>query len=300
MFTAVMMAQVSAAVVAHSSPPPTAVVSRADTRWEVEYSLPKRAKAWVFPISAPKLSDREAWRPGAWHVLNPGARIERRGAYDVLVPTKGRYVPSKVRIVFTPTSATLDREYDPAVAFSNGSVAIYSDQFDLVATSDAREVAAKEAGLPAEELGGPHLAVRFHDAAGPVFVQGTRRSDPVLTGAATYVVFGAGKVEKIGDVAILADPALPPWIKAEVSTFTLGVASTYEAHLGARDIAGLPLLLMAWRGATPGKVVNDGGVRAGEILLNFEGEGLLERNGRAERRTRWFVAHEMAHFWLGS
>ncbi|KQN08779.1 hypothetical protein ASE79_12745 [Sphingomonas sp. Leaf28] len=57
---------------------------------------------------------------------------------------------------------------------------------------------------------------------------------------------------------------------------------------------------MGWRGATPGKLINDGGVRPGEIVLNFEGEGLLERNERAERRTRWFIAHEMAHFWLGS
>jgi hypothetical protein len=297
---AAIAAQVAAAEIKDRSHVATAVVSRASTRWQVEYTLRQKARAWMFPVSAPKLTDHQPWRQGAWQVVTPGARIERQGAYDVLVPTNGRYVPRTVRIVFTPTSATLDREYDPAVTFSTGAVAIYSDQFDLVPTSRPGMVATREAGLSIEDLGGRHLPVRFSDARGPVFVQGRRRTDPVLTGAATYVVFGADEVEEIGGVAMLADPALPGWLKTDIAAFAPKVASTYAARLGERDDPAPPLLLMGWRGATSGKVVNDGGVRPGEILLNFEGEGLLERNARAERRTRWFIAHETAHFWLGS
>jgi hypothetical protein len=277
-----------------------AVVSRVGSRWQVDYRLPRNAEAWIFPVSAPTLADHKPWRVAAWQAETPGARIERRGAYDVLVPTRGRYVPRTVRVTFKPTSATLDREYDPAVVFSNGSVALYSDQFDLVPATNPDTVATKQDGLSVEDLGGKHLSVRFHDAAGPVFVSGRRQVDPVLEGAATYVVFGAGEVEQVGGVAMIADPALPVWLKTDIAAFAPQVATTYAARLGSRDDPSLPLLLMGWRGATPGKVVNDGGVRPGEILLNFAGDGLLDRNERAARRTRWFIAHEMAHFWLGT
>lgn len=299
-----LLTMVIAAQVAASNPrasePPSADVTHKGSIWQIDYTLPHDALAWVFPVSAPKLMDHRPWRPGAWQVVTPGVRIERHGAYDILVASDGRSMPRKVRITFTPTSATLEREYDPAIAFSNGATALYSDQFDLAPIDDPATVDTKEAGLSVQDFGGRSAPVHFHDDAGPVFVQGKRQNDPILTGAATYVVFGAGEVQTIGGVAMLADPALPTWLKSDASQFAPRAASTYAARLGARSDPRLPLLIMGCRGATPGKVVNDGGVRPGEIVLNFEGEGLLERNERAARRTRWFIAHEMAHFWLGS
>lgn len=297
---AAIAAQAATAKIEYRPQPAQATVSRVGSRWRIEYSLNRKAEAWVFPVSAPTLADHAPWRPRSWRVKTAGARIERRGAYDVLVPTSGRYVPRTVRVEFTPTNMTLDREYDPAVMFSNGSVALYSDQFDVVPTGNPTEIAGKRSGLSVEELGGEHLPVRFHDDAGAVFVLGKKHVDPVLTGAETYVIFGAGDIEKRGDVAVLADPALPEWLKTEMSELAPQVAAAYAARLGNRNDPSLPLLLMGWRGPTPGKVINDGGVRPGLILLNFEGEGLLDRNQRAARRTRWFIAHEMAHFWLGT
>jgi hypothetical protein len=295
-----MLAQAATSSRAAPIPPATAVVTRDGDTWRVEYRLNRRSGAWIFPVSQPVAATRTPWREGAWRVETPGVRIERHGAYDVLVAARNGQVPSRVRIAFTPTNATLDREYDPAVRFGNGATAIYSDQFDVVPTADGKDVDRREAGLSVDDLGGEHVPVRFHDVAGPVFVQGRRQHDPVLTGGETYVVFGAGTIEERGGVAMLADPALPAWLKDDVARFAPQVAATYAARLGDRTDRRLPLLLMAWRGPTPGKVVNDGGVRPGQILFNFEGEGLLERNTRAARRTRWFIAHEMAHFWLGT
>lgn len=278
----------------------TAVVRRSAAGWEVTYRFRTTARGWVFPVSAPVRADHALWRPAAWRVLTPGVRIERHGAYDVLVPTRGRHVPATVRIAFAPTVATLDREYDPAIAFGTGAVALYTDQFDVapVKAPAALDHAAPEQTL--EALGGAPLPVKFHDEAGPVFVAGRRQADPVLTGAHGYVVFGAAEVETVGGVAMIADPALPAWLKADIAAFAPEVTAHYAARLGTRSDAALPLLMLAWRGATPGKVVNDGGVRPGQLLLNFEGEGLLDRNPRAARRTRWFLAHELAHFWLGT
>jgi hypothetical protein len=296
----VIAAQVAAVKTENVSDQASALVTHAGKVWQVEYILPRKASAWVFPVSQPKLADHKPWRQGTWQVVTPGVSIERRGAYDVLLAAKGRYVPPQVKIAFTPTNATLDREYDPAVTFSTGAVALYSDQFDLAAVDDPATIAAKDAGLSIEDFDAKHLPIRFDDEGAPVFVQGRRQINPLLTGAATYVVFGAGEVQTLGGVAMLADPALPAWLKTDISQFAPRVASDYAARLGSRNDPSLPLLLMGWRGATPGKVINDGGVRPGEILLNFEGEGLLDRNERAVRRTRWFIGHEMAHFWLGS
>lgn len=279
---------------------PVASVSRNGSRWTVNYTLQVDANGWVFPVSAPTLAAQKSWRDGNWNVLTKGVRIERRGAYDALVSVSGHKVPRHVRMSFTPTNATLDREYDPALGFTNGSVALYSDQFDLVPVEDVSTIATREAGLSIADFGGSAAAVRFHDSAGPVFVSGKRLIDPVLRGAATYVVFGAATVQDVGGVAMLADPALPAWLKTDLATFVPSFASAYAAQLGRREDEGLPLLLVGWRGPTPRKVVNDGGVRRGEIILNFEGEGLLDRNEKAAQRTRWFVAHELAHFWLGS
>lgn len=282
------------------TPPATASVTRDGSTWRVEYRLNRKSAAWLFPVSQPLSANHRSWREGTWRVETSGVRIERLGAYDVLVPTKGALVPSTVRITFTPTSATLDREYDPAVSFSDGATALYSDQFDVIPVDDVSLVGQKEAGLSVGNLGGVHTAIRFHDAGGPVFVQGQRQCDPILTGGETYVVFGTSKIETRGGVAMLADPALPEWLKVDVAAFAPQVAEAYAVRLGSRADARLPLLLMGWRGPTPGKVINDGGVRPGQILFNFEGEGLLERNERAARRTRWFIAHELAHFWLGT
>ncbi|TPG12120.1 hypothetical protein [Sphingomonas oligophenolica] len=293
-------AQVSAIGARQPPLPATATVTRARDKWQIEYRLTKKSSAWVFPVSQPRQADHNPWREEEWRVVTPGVRIERRGAYDVLVSTGDASVPLKIRIAFTPTSATLDREYDPAVTFSNGATALYSDQFDVVPIADLDAIGLKQAGLSVEELGGTHTPVRFHDAKGPVFVQGYRQRNPILTGAETYVVFGTSKIEERNGLAMLADPALPEWLKAEVAGFAPQVAATYAARLGRRTDPSLPLLLMGWRGPTAGKVINDGGVRPGQILFNFEGEGLIEPNERAARRTRWFIAHEMAHFWLGT
>lgn len=298
--TIALLTQAAPAIVKAPPEPAAATVTRNGDRWSVEYRLGSKNSAWVFPVSQPLAADHEPWRAGTWHVLTPGVRIERRGAYDVLVPTTGSYVPSKVKIAFTPTNATLDREYDPAIAFSNGATALYSDQFDVVPADDPETIGRKEAGLSVEDLGGTHTAVRFRDAAGPVFVQGRRQSGAVLTGAETYVVFGTGEIEERAGVAMLVDPALPEWLKVDVADFAPAVAQAYASRLGDRADPRLPLLLLGWRGPTPGKVVNDGGVRPGQIVFNFAGEGLLDRNPRAAQRTRWFIAHEMAHFWLGT
>jgi hypothetical protein len=114
------------------------------------------------------------------------------------------------------------------------------------------------------------------------------------------VIFGAARITERENVATLSHPDLPAWLRSELLSLTPAIAASYAERLGPKIEQGRPLLLLAWRGATPGKVIADGGVRPGQILMNFEGEGLLEPNAKAQERAQWFIAHELSHFWLGS
>lgn len=275
-------------------------VSRDGESWIATYVLNADAENWVFPVSAVTFAGDQPWRPKQWQVLTRDLELKRTGNYDVLRSTNGRPVPRKVRIAITPTSGSLRREYDPAVVLGDGAVALYSEQFDIAPAPTRDRVAAWSSEMSVTDMGGTHARTTFHDRAGPVFVQGRRQADPVLSGAETYVIFGAARITERGDVATLAHPDLPAWLNTELLSLTPAIATRYAERLGPKIEHGRPLLLLAWRGATPGKVVADGGVRTGQVLMTFEGEGLLEPNPKAQVRARWFIAHELSHFWLGS
>ena len=139
MLTLVIALLAQAAITKAPSKPALAIVTRSRNEWQLEYRLNRKSGAWLFPVSQPVSATQKPWRERAWRVVTPGARIERHGSYDVLVPTNGTFVPLRVRIAFTPTNATLDREYDPAIVFSNGATALYSDQFDVVQRRSERD-----------------------------------------------------------------------------------------------------------------------------------------------------------------
>ena len=276
-------------------------VSREGESWIVSYVLNADAERWVFPVSAVTFANDQPWRPKQWRMLTPNLELRRDGNYDVLRSTNGRSVPRKVRIAVTPTSGSLRREYDPAILLGDGAVALYSEQFDIAPAPTQARVAAWSPEMSVTDMDGAHARTTFHDRAGPVFVQGRRQVDPVLSGAETYVVFGAARITDRGSreragVATLAHVDLPSWLNTELLELTPAIAARYADRLGPKIETGRPLLLLAWRGATPGKVIADGGVRPGQILMTFEGEGLLEPNAKAQARAQWFIAHEISTF----
>src|SRR5688500_5138373 len=107
-----------------------AEVVRDGEAWTVDFRFDRSVPAWLFAHSAVRRDDNRPWRPGSWTVETPGVRIERRGRHDVLFAESGD-VPRHVRVRFTPVSADLIAEYDPALIFSDGSVALWSGHFHL-------------------------------------------------------------------------------------------------------------------------------------------------------------------------
>jgi len=280
------------------SGPATVRVLRDGDLWTADYVLDRDASAWLFTDSALARADNQPWRPRAFTVETPGVRIERRGWHDVLLAEGGAPVPRRVRIRFEPFSGNLLAAYDPALTFTDGSVALYSDQFDIRPLANAADADALPMDLNGVELDGEVVRALFRDQAGPVLMNGERRAEAERPEAPTYVLFGDVAVNETAHLAAVFDPALPAWIETELSAFTPRVMSHYADRLGAGQSAR-PTLMVSWAGPTPSLLSMGGSVLPGLVIMTFEGVGVLEPTPEVRAGARWFIAHEGAHFWLG-
>lgn len=285
------------------SPPPEATVSarveRAADGFVVRLNLDRDAPVWAFSRSALARETRRPWRPEQWRVVTPGVTLSRAGDYDVLSAVGGGSVPRGVEIVMRPVSVDLEADYDPALTFSDGTVAFYSEQFNLIPLSSLDAARDLPRDLNGVELEGGPTHVTWRDTAGPVLFQGRRLDEAAASDANTYVLFGPGEVVEGQGVTTVIDPGLPAWLGQELSAFTPRVMAYYRQRLGPAGVEA-PTLFVAWTGPREGVTSMGGSVLPGLIVMSFEGAGVLRPSPPVLQRARWFIGHEAAHFWLGS
>ncbi|MBA4806733.1 hypothetical protein [Brevundimonas sp.] len=274
-------------------------VERDGDRWTADYRLDRDAPAWAFFRSALLRESRQPWRPSWWRVEIPGVVLERIGDYDVLRSTDGGPVPRRIRIVMTPRAGDLEAEYDPALMFSDGTVALFSGQFDVFPLESAAAARAFPRDLNGVDVPGGPALVTWRDRSGPVLFKGERRPEVTALDAQTYVLFGDATTRQGNGVTTVIDPGLPRWLGDELAGFTPRVMTYYADRLG-RAPGEPPTLMVSWTGPTKSLSSMGGSVLPGLISMNFEGEGVLDPDVQALSRARWFIGHEAAHFWLGS
>lgn len=285
----------------HPAPPPRTVsaeVVRNGDIWTAEFRFTIAAPVWLFTHSSVTREGNRPWRPGSWTVLTPGVRIERRGRHDVLYAVSGN-VPPKVRVRFTPVSSDLIAEYDPALIFSDGSVALWSGHFHLVPMESLAPVEALSVDLSGRQFRGTGSQVTFRDRHGQVLHQGQRYDGATLIGGELYVLFGPLRPSTSEGIATVIDPALPAWLKRELTISTPAIVRRLTDMLGPHGGAA-PTLLVSWRGPTPGLTSMGGSTLPGQIGMTFQGIGVVAENPGVRDNARWFIAHEAAHFWLGN
>ena len=281
--------------------PPASVaanVVRDGNVWTAEFRFAERSPAWLFSHSSVTREGNRPWRPGSWTVLTPGVHIERRGRHDVLYAARGN-VPAVVRVRFTPVSSDLVAEYDPALIFSDGSVALWSGHFHLVPMASVRAVEALPVDLNGQSFRGNGSQVTFTDRGGQVLHFGRRFDSATLINGKLYVLFGPLEVATSEDIATVIDPALPAWLRRELTATTPAIVRRLTDMLGPHRGAP-PTLLVSWRGPTPGLVSMGGSTLPGQVGMTFEGIGVVAENLGLLHDARWFIAHETAHFWLGN
>lgn len=278
--------------------PVTLTVTRDGERWTAEYVFARPAPAWAYAHSALVEGSRAPWRPQSWTVETPGVRLERRGAYDVLAAADGAPL-ERVRIAFTPFARGLEADYDPALVFTDGAVALFTGQFELIplASSAAAEDLPADLNGAAVEVISP--AGVYRDAGGRVRLGDQAGETVAWSAGSAYVLFGAADVREGEAFRSLVDPGLPGWIGEELSAFAPRLLSFYADRLGP-PAGDRPMVLVSWAGPTAGMRSMGGSVLTGVVTMRFEGEGVLQPDAAALGSARWFIAHEGAHFWLGT
>ncbi|WP_292028796.1 hypothetical protein [Brevundimonas sp. UBA2416] len=276
---------------------PAVTVTRDGDAWTAAYELDRDAPVWAFFRSALIQESRRSWRAAQWRVLTPGVVLERAGNYDILRTVDGGALPRSVRIAFTPRSENLEADYS-VLAFTDGSVALPSGQFDVFPLASVGEAEAAPLDLNGYPLATGPAEVTWRDRAGPILFRGQRASEATAVQAETYVLFGEADMVESERLVTVIDPQLPPWISGATEDFAPRVADVYAARLGPGQ-TDRPTIMVSWAGPTSGMTSMGGSVLPGLIVMRFEGSGVVEPTARVLGAARWFIGHESAHFWLG-
>ncbi|HEY5710422.1 MAG TPA: hypothetical protein VIT38_00885 [Allosphingosinicella sp.] len=275
-------------------------VTHDGARWTADFAFRARSRAWLLLRSPVARIGEQPWRPRSWTIETPGVRLERRGHWDVLTTSDGRPVPANVRIRFTPFSGDVLGDYDPALVFTDGSVALYSGQFTATPIGSAATAARLPGDLNEANLPETRTRIVFRDSAGPVMLAGRRQPAATVEGSddGTYVLFGPIRPIVSESMAAVIDPQLPAWIRTSLGRSVPDILGRYAAALGPAP-GPKPMVMVSWAGPTPGMTSMGGSVLDGLIVMAYEGSGVLEENARSRGSGLWFIAHESAHFWLG-
>lgn len=265
--------------------------------WTVEYKLDAASPVWAFARSDVPRVKRQSWRIGTVEVLTPGVSLRRVGHYDVLVADQGN-MPQRVRLKFRPFTDDIETNYDAALAFTDGSVALYSQQFKLVPMRSLAEAGAAPLDVGELPIAAHPTNVSFRDKSGPVLARG-KRLDRFTTGdEEAYVLFGKAEPNIGPALTTIIDAGLPEWLRGYIVRDMPRLLAGYAEMLGPPP-TGQPMLMASWSGATEGVTSMGGSVLPGTVVMTFEGEGVLKESPAVRDSVRWFVAHESAHFWLG-
>ena len=207
-------------------------------------------------------------------------------------------MPREVPLSLTPASAAVLAAYDPALVFSDGSVAMFSGQFDvfpLPSIEAARDLPEDMNGL---DLNAEATRVTWRDTQGPVLFRGRRVDVATSADAQTYVLFGEAGLEEHPTLATVVDSEIPQWVRDAMTAYAPRITAFYAERLGDAPLARATIMA-SWKGPTPGVTSMGGSVLPGLIVASFEGEKPVQRTEPLVDMARWFIGHEGAHFWLG-
>ncbi|WP_265528576.1 M1 aminopeptidase family protein [Sphingomicrobium marinum] len=256
------------------------------------------APLWIFHRSAVTREGNEDWRQLSWTVRTRGVRLTRIGNHAALVPTAGR-MPQTVEIFVRPFAQDLLADYTPAVTFTDGTLAMFSDHFTMRPAPSVEAVAALGASfnsLPDYRGGNPRVVFR---SGGTTMRHDGERIARKHFDTPAYVTYGNAAPRISNEISALVDPGLPQWLREQLLAEVPGLLDLYAQKLGPHK-GGRPELIAAWEGPTPNLVSFGGSVMDETIILQIEGDRLIAPSRQAFGFVRQFIAHEAAHFWLGS
>ena len=273
-------------------------IERSGDQWTADFTFKVGSPVWVFPRSALARVEKRPWRELSWTVETPGVKLKRLGFYDALVATGGN-VPRKVRVRFMPYARDILADYDPALAFTDGSVALFTEHYNAIPVASEDRAAKLPSDLNGVELpNGEPASITFRDRPGDVLFEGRRHKQLTMAEGNGYVLFGKASVASGPAIATILDPQLPAWIAAKLNSFTPALLDFYGSRLGPRS-GSKPTVIVSWAGPTPNLRSLGGSVLPNLIIMRLEGDSVIAPNKQVDDDAHWFIAHESAHFWAG-
>jgi hypothetical protein len=234
------------------------------------------------------------YRTASYTPLSGSARLERLGGLDTILFTDAA---TDASFAIKPYSENIRAAYTPFIPFSDGGVAVYTGQFELLAAADAAAVAALDGRL-SNWTGEQHAIPLTLKSDRAMLIDGERKTgalDLVADGGGKYVYLGDGNIVEGENFVGVIDPGLPSWIRDDFDE-TLGVIFT---ALKARYGYGLPdraTVLFAYRGDEVQGLSNTGGALPGNVLaLESAGTALQRPSDDIIAYFRFFFTHEAAH-----
>jgi len=283
---------------AAAKPGITVAVTRvASGDWTIDYVFPTPARIWFFPRSNGDLEGKP-WRPQSWTVETPGVRLERIGRYDALTSATPL---RRVRLRMRPFAHPLMADYTPALAFSDGGLAFYSDHFLIVPMASLDAVRALPPDLERAQIVQPPVTLMLNDRGRRLLLRGRAlrgKARFALGDTDTYLYSGDARVIETATFAGVIDAGLPGWVRTELDQFTPQIMALYNQRLGT-PTGGRPMALIAWQGADKPGWSLGGSVLDRMVVMQISGQRVLARTPDVLAQMRWFIGHESAHFWLG-
>jgi hypothetical protein len=268
--------------------------------WVADYDLGRDAPVWFFLRSHDDLKG-QPWRPRSFVVETPGVTLARVGRFDMLARTDGAPI-RHVRFRIIPFAHPVDADYAPALAFSDGGIAFYTDDFRIVPLKSADAVKALPYDLGEQNLPDVAETLTIRNPDHSILLHGKvhagRAALPLTDTDDTYAYTGPARPIDGPDFAGLIDPGLPPWIRAELDGLLPRLMRLYAERLGPPSGAK-PTALVAWQGAAAEGLSLKGDVVPGMVTMAISGKQMLAPKPQVLDYVRWFFGHEASHFWVG-
>ena len=261
--------------------------ARSDSRWRIRYVFEHPQSALFFSRSSGD------YRRSTWKPVSRGVSLERLDGFDAVLMKTPKTV---IEFLFAPYTQTVPKDYTPFIPFSDGGLALYTGQFELLPETDRAAIAALHGDIDRWQGEQPMFAVRVLSDKPMVHNGEVRKREAVHVsrGDGTYIYVGEASLLEGVDLTGVIDPGLPGWLKKRVEP-ELGAIFAANRALWGEGLGQKATVLFAFRGFEGEGMSNKGGAVNSLLALESSGESLRNFHADILIYFRWFFAHEVVH-----
>lgn len=263
------------------------VSARSEGRWRVKYIFDRPHTALFFSRSSGD------YRRSTWKPVTRGVSLERLDGFDAVLMKTPMIA---IEFLFTPYTQTVPKDYTPFIPFSDGGLALYTGQFELLPETDRAAIAAMHGDIDRWQGEQPMFAVRVLSDQPMVHNGELRKREAVHVsrGDGTYIYIGEASLLQGADLTGVIDPGLPAWLRQRVKPELSAIFDANRALWG-EGLGQKATVLFAFRGFEGEGMSNKGGAVNSLLALESSGEDLRTFHADILIFFRWFFAHEVVH-----